>query len=74
MEKWVMNTIWSFNKVTHDNAGAGPFQSKPSFKLLQIHLDNNFRAERQTLIPHILKKGFSNQRDLPSHLFAACGR
>lgn len=34
MEKWVMaeNTIWPFDEVTHNNAGAGPFQSKQAFK------------------------------------------
>lgn len=61
-----MNTIWPFNKVTHDNAGAGPFQSKPAFKLLQSHQDNSFCAERQTLIPHILKKGFQTREISPA--------
>lgn len=43
---WVMaeNTIWPFNEVTHDNAGAGPFQSKQALKLLLFHQDNSFLA------------------------------
>lgn len=38
------NTIWPFKQVTHDNAGAGSFQSKQALNLLQIHQDNSFLA------------------------------